>query len=273
MCLAPVFEQDLLCKPCSIKCVKTEEPLSQSVWNVQAVTGVFLRPKKRNFCLEKSGSVHIWSHVCCLRGAFKFLPYNFMSSLFWIHFESTFYVVIYINGKWIFWRFWLETVIPDLRAALPNTHHALPSVYVSLLCVFGGIYAVLSLIKWFCSWGPALTFVSEWGDRSDYCCKNSSRFHFSTTVSTVETQLNDSTAAKASLPDVCFSLALLVLFLTQLNRTLIVQPETAFDYFTWLREEKAAVTHSSVCDRCARHDCLHHQQRLSSQKRGWLQKI
>lgn len=84
----------------------------------------------------------------------------------------------------------------------------------------------------------------------------------------METQLNDSTAAKASLPDVCFSLALLVLFLTQFNRTLIVQPETAFDYFTWLREEKAAVTHSSVCDRCARHDCLHHQQRLSSQKRG-----
>lgn len=35
---------------------------------------------------------------------------------------------------------------------------------------------------------------------------------------TVETQLNDSTAAKASLPDVCFSLALLVLFLAQMIR-------------------------------------------------------
>lgn len=208
MCLTLVFEQVL---PCSIIRVQTEKLYSQSLSNMQAVTGVFLKPNKRNFGLQKRGSVHIWWHVCGLTNTFRFLSYSFTSSLCWIHFERTFYVVIY---KKMVSEYFGED---DPRPPTSPAKHA-PCLSFSRCEASVCISAGLPLIKRSCSWGPALCLYPSEETEVITAARRAAGSTSITTALTVETQLNDSTAAKASLPDVCFSLALLVLFLAQMIR-------------------------------------------------------
>lgn len=122
------------------------------------------------------------------------------------------------------------------------------------MCVW---HATLPLIR-SCSGGPALPLFLSEETEVITAARTAAASSSLTTDLTMEPSPNDSWAVKASLPVVCFSLALVVLFLSQMIRVSfrlldvlkLCKQQTAFDYITLLHEGKVAVT--VVCGTDAR---------------------